>query len=481
MRSRLVREGSVGLLILLGLGVFGVIFLWLNRINAAGRTYSFIVEFKDAGGMQKGAVVQYRGVKVGNISEIKAGVNGVEVELDINKPDLVIPRDVKIEANQSGLISESIVEITPERIISRENVDAGPQDKGCDPTIIVCEGSRLKGEIGISVDELIRYSSRLSEVYSRPDVYENVNQALKNTSLAAAQVAQLTRDVSSLTKATQQQLKTFASSAETVATAANRVSISTDQTINQFGDTAEQLNATARQFGNTAEKFSGTATEISSTANRANRLLTNIDNLVTTNRSSLVSALNDITATSSQLRTTLNSLSPSINRFTKGQLLENLETLSANAAEASTNLRDITKTLNDPNNLLVLQQTLDSARVTFENTQKITSDLDDLTGDPKFRQNLRELINGLSGLLSSTQQMEQQVKFAATLDKVKANLDNSKIQTSTPVRKQPFRFSSSSQTFKNQPKINQSKNLSPKSSSQEELLKQLREYQKKRN
>lgn len=480
MRSRLLREGSVGLLILLGLGVFGIIFLWLNRISAAGRTYSFIVDFKDAGGMQKGAVVQYRGVKVGNIAEIKAGVNGVEVELDINKPDLIIPRDVKIEANQSGLISESIIEITPERIVSRSNVDAGPQDKGCDPTIIVCDGSRLKGEIGISVDQLIRYSSRLSEVYSRPDVYENVNQALKNTSLAAAQVAQLTRDVSSLTKTTQQELKTFASAANQVATAANRVSTSTDRTINQFGNTANQLNATAREFSTTARQFRGTADQIGSTANNANKLLNNIDNLVTTNRSSLVTALNDITATSSQLRTTLNGLSPSINRFTKGQLLENLETLSANAAEASTNLRDITKTLNDPNNLLVLQQTLDSARVTFENTQKITSDLDELTGNPEFRQNLEQLVNGLSGLVSSTEQVEQQVKFAATLDSVKASIDKPQISRSKPIRKQPFRFKSSSQTLKNQARIKQTKNLQQNSSSQEELLKQLREYQKTR-
>ncbi|MEA5598753.1 MlaD family protein [Rivularia sp. UHCC 0363] len=473
MRSRLVREGSVGLLILFGLGVFGLIFLWLNRISAAGRTYSFIVEFKDAGGMQKGAVVQYRGVKVGNIAEIKASANSVDVKLDINKTDLIIPRDVKIEANQSGLISESIIEITPQRTITRSNVDGGPLDKNCDPTIIICNGSRVKGEIGISVDELIRYSSRLSEVYSRPDVYNNVNQALKNTSLAAAQVAQLTRDVSSLTKATQQELKTFSSAANQVATAATRVSTSTDRTINQFGTTASQLNATAKQFSGTAEKFSGTANEISSTANQASRLLSNIDNLVTTNRSSLVGALNDITATSSQLRTTLGSLSPSINKFTQGELLQNLETLSANAAEASTNLRDITKTLNDPNNLLVLQQTLDSARVTFENTQKITSDLDELTGDPKFRQNLRELVNGLSGLVSSTEQIEQQVKFAATLDSAKASLN-----PPSPTRKQPFRFESSSANVKSDAKIKQTKPQS--NSSQEELLKQLREYQKNR-
>lgn len=487
MRSRLVREGSVGLLILLGLGVFGLIFLWLNRISAAGSSYSFIVEFKDAGGMQKGAVVQYRGVKVGNIAAIRPGANSVEVELDINKSDLIIPRDVKIEANQSGLISQSIIEITPERVISRSNVNAGPMDEGCNPSIIVCEDSRLRGEIGISVDQLIRYSSRLSEVYSRPDIYNNVNQTLKNTSVAAAELAKLTRDVSSLTKATQEQLKTFSSAASTVATAANRVSVSTDQTINQFSGTADELNATVKQFSGTAKEFSGTAKEISATANQANRLITNIDSLITTNRSSLVSALNDITATSSQLRTTLNSLSPSINKLTRGEILQNLETLSANAAEASTNLKDVTKTLNDPNNILVLQQTLDSARVTFENTQKITSDLDDLTGDPKFRENLRLLINGLSGLVSSTEQMEQQVRFAATLDSVKTNLNKqpqtrlSNPITKPTIRKQPFRFNSSSNTLQTPPRIKQTKTLQQDSASQEELLKQLREYQKTRD
>ena len=107
--------------------------------------------------------------------------------------------------------------------------------------------------------------------------------------------------------------------------------------------------------------------------------------------------------------------------MTQGELIKNFETLSANAALASANLRDATKTLTDPKNAVVLQQTLDSARVTFENTQKITSDLDELTGDPKFRTNLRQLVNGLSSLVSSTQQIEQQVQVAQTLDMMKRN------------------------------------------------------------
>ena len=53
---------------------------------------------------------------------------------------------------------------------------------------------------------------------------------------------------------------------------------------------------------------------------------------------------------------------------------------------------------------------------TFQNAQKITSDLDDLTGDPSFRNNLRNLVNGLSGLVSSTQQLEQQVEVAQFLE-----------------------------------------------------------------
>ncbi len=155
------------------------------------------------------------------------------------------------------------------------------------------------------------------------------------------------------------------------------------------------------------------------TTRQVDRLITNLDSLVTTNRTSLTTALNNITETSEQLRVTVSNLTPTLNRFNQGKLIQNLETLSANAAQASANLRDVSSALNNPTNLLVLQQTLDSARVTFQNTQKITSDLDELTGDPALRDNLRQLINGLSGLVSSTQQLQQQVPVAQTLDSLK--------------------------------------------------------------
>ena len=399
MRSRTVREGSVGLLLLVGLGLFVGLFLWLRGISVGKRSYKALVEFANAGGMQNGAVVRYRGVKVGKISAIRPGPNGVEVEMEISPADLIIPSDVLVEANQSGLISEVSIDITPQKQLPVGLNVANPLEQNCDRTVIICDGSRLQGQIGISVDQLFRSTNRLASIYGDPRLYESFNSAAKNASSAAVGVTQLTRDLSGLSKATKQQLGNFSDTAASVKQAANQLTISTNKTVNQFGATADQIRLTAAQ---------------------ANRLVTNLDNLLTTNRGSLVTTLNNLSQTSSQIRDTVNSLTPTLNRVTQGKLVQNLETLSENAAELTTNLRNATKTLNNPSNLLVLQQTLDAARVTFQNAQKITSDLDELTGDPKLRENLRRLINGLSGLVSSTQQLQQQVQVAQTLDSVKA-------------------------------------------------------------
>ncbi|QFS47831.1 mlaD, phospholipid/cholesterol/gamma-HCH transport system substrate-binding protein [Nostoc sphaeroides CCNUC1] len=455
----------MGLLLLLGLGVFGLLFLWLNRFTPSGRSYKVIVEFANAGGMQKGASVRYRGVKVGTISQVRPGPNAVDVEIEIGQTDLLLPRNVVVEANQSGLISESIIDITPKATLPTGVIIAKPLDKNCDQSLIICNGSRLKGQVGISVDELIRSSSELASAYSNPQFYRNVNRVLETTTSAATSFTGLSQDLQGLTKNLRQQLNTFSATANSVQRATNQLSASSTQTVNQFGATATQ----------------------------ANRLLNNLDNLLTTNRSSLVGALNNITETSNQLRVTVSSLSPAVNRFTQGQLINNLETLSANAAQASANLRDASKTLNDPKNAVLLQQTLDSARVTFENSQKITSDLDELTGDPTFRQNLRQLVNGLSSLVSSTQQMQQQVQVATTLDSVKTAVSKPKNLIPTPAPTQeamsndkslpvyvinppPANFVSSD--INPEPTSTPSPSIS--NSSQEDLLKQLREYGKQR-
>jgi len=74
--------------------------------------------------------------------------------MEITPADVIIPRDVLVEANQSGLISEVSIDITPQKPLPSGVVVAKPLEEDCDRTLIICNGSRLQGQIGISVQEL---------------------------------------------------------------------------------------------------------------------------------------------------------------------------------------------------------------------------------------------------------------------------------------------------------------------------------------
>ena len=452
--ARMMREGSVGLLLLVGLGAFGTILLWLNRITPGETSYRAIIEFANAGGMQKGSVVRFRGVKVGTITKVQPGTNAIDVEIQINSPDLIIPSNSLIEANQSGLISENIIEITPKGYLPGK-LSAKPLDKDCNSSLIICNGSRLRGTIGISVDELMRQSTIFAAQYSNEKFYKNVNRTLETSANAAANIADLSKDLQDLSKTFKGQISVFSGTASTLQRSTAQLTTTATKTADQLGTTAKDFSITAKQ---------------------ANRLLTNLDNLITTNRSSLVGTLNSMTETSNQLRQTVTSLSPAINRLTQGQLLTNLETLSANAAEASVNLKDASKTLNDPKNIVLLQQTLDSARATFENTQKITADLDELTGDPKFRQNMLRLVNGLSKLVSSSKDIQEKTKVAVTLDGLKADANQSKVVITAPVPQEQTLVINPAPKVPEKVEETPPPITEPSNLSQEQLLQQLRDY-----
>ncbi|GAP96050.1 MlaD family protein [Leptolyngbya sp. NIES-2104] len=369
MRSRTVREGSVGLMILAGVGLFGALVLWIKGLNPANRSFTVFADFAAINGVQTGSPVRYRGVTVGRISNIVPGPNGVEVRLEIARADLVIPRDSELSVNQTGLLGETVLDITPRKEIAESAAVGRPLDRDCNRDLILCENSRIRGVLGISTDELIRATIRFADTYSSPQFTGNINTLTKNSSEAAAEIAQLSREVSSLVRSARTEVRTFSATARSI------------------GDTADQATLTIAQ----------------------------VNDLITANRSTLVSTLDNLSATSSDIRTTVSRLSPLLSQVEGSKLISNLETLSANAAQTSANLRDVSVTLNNPATVTMLQQTLDSARVTFENTQKITADLDELTGDPQLRDNLRRLINGLSGLVSSTQQLQQQSQISQIL------------------------------------------------------------------
>ncbi|MGD1854451.1 MAG: MlaD family protein [Leptolyngbyaceae cyanobacterium] len=397
MRARTIREGSVGLLILAGVALFGGIAMWLRGFGYGQRSYRLLVDFESASGIQEGSSVSYRGVPVGQIADISPGSNTVTVRIEINKGELRIPADSAIKTTQSGLIGETTIAIQPPPAssVSDESIP-GPIDKNCDSSLILCNGDRLDGIVGVNYEDLLESSQQISEALSEaladPQTLENVREILANTRDISGNVVGLTDEVTLMARDLRTEVRPLSASAR--------------QTLVSVSGAAEQLEATTTR-----------------TSEQLDVALDQVNALLASNQDSITVTLDNIQASTGQLRLALDTLSPVVQ---EGTLVNDIELLATNAAVASQDLRDISSTLNSAENLVLLQQTIESARDVFQSAQKIMADVDTITGDPALRGNVRDLLNGLSDLVSSTGTLETQTELAGQLSvqQLTAELDN---------------------------------------------------------
>lgn len=376
MRTRAVREGTVGLLVIFGLGLVTSLIFWVRGFNFGGRSYTLKVELADALGLSIGSPAKFRGVKVGHITQMQPQANRVVVEVEITSSTILIPRQTKVETSQSGFVGQAALEFRPTAVefSDASAEDLSPFEPDCDPRMILCQGDRLTGDSGNNLEELIRATMQIATQLGGTDLKATLNN-----------LSQASKDISQLSKDTKVALKDVSRAARSV----TQLSLDTRKQLRQFGVAAESVTAAAQQF----DQLGG-----------------EVNTLVKGNKGTLVTSLQNLQETSQELKVVVTRLSPLLSRVEQGKLLDNLETLAANGAQASETLKLLTTDVNNPATVTELRQTLQSARETLDNASQITSDLKDITGNEEVRQNLIRLINGLGKLLSSSQDLEQQMQ-----------------------------------------------------------------------
>ncbi|NJL45477.1 MAG: MCE family protein [Leptolyngbyaceae cyanobacterium SM2_3_12] len=370
MRARAIREGSVGLLILIAVGLFGGLVLWLRGLNPRQSNYRATFVFENTLGMQEGGRCSLSGGAGGASSGHYPFGERVMVAVDIASADLRIPSDALIQANQSGLIGETTIDITPVEPLLASGIALSPVGPDCNSEIIICNGDQLRGEVGASFESLIRSAEELASAFADPEIVNDLKTTLKTATVLTENFNELTQELTTLSQQVQAEVDPFVTSA----------------------------NRATANIADAAAQFEVTGSEVNS--------------LIANNRSSIVSTLENLNRSSADLEIITATLAPAIQ---DSDLIQNLDQLSANATLAIADIQAITSTVNTPENLVILQQTLDSARIVFQSAQKVLADVDDLTGDPVLRQNIRNLINGLTTLLSLTNQLEQDSRLAETL------------------------------------------------------------------
>ncbi|MBC7881107.1 MAG: MCE family protein [Anaerolineae bacterium] len=353
MTIRGAREGLVGLLILVGIGIFIGLFIWISG-GLRQSDYRFTISLADANGLNIGAPVRLRGVRIGQITKTLPKIANVETEVVIDRTDVVIPKNSRFIVSQSGLIGETFIEIFPPSNASvPENGDLKTLEAACkdNPTgqSLVCPGSLVVGYSPTRFQELVR---SLDELSNRLD--EKFFNELQRT------------------------LVKFGKTADDVGFLARKVAV-----------TADTLTATVKGAGDEVDS-------IGSAARSLQKTVTDLDVVIAEDRGAVKDALNNVAATSKNFKKVSEELQVSINQ-------DSIKKIVANTDATVTNLQTLTKSFSDPGTISSLRETLDSARDTLANVRKITTDLDELTGDPKFRTNLRKLIDGLGGLVSNNE------------------------------------------------------------------------------
>ncbi len=109
---------KVGILAISAIIILLFTVLWVKG-KAISNAERITVSFKDVNGMRPGSGVQMMGVRIGQVEEIKPKINSsdsyVDVKFVITEQNIEIPKASEISIQQSGIIGEQFLEITPPR------------------------------------------------------------------------------------------------------------------------------------------------------------------------------------------------------------------------------------------------------------------------------------------------------------------------------------------------------------------------------
>eukprot|EP00210_Caulerpa_lentillifera_P007115 g6807.t1 len=204
MGRRSFWEGGVGAFLVIGAGICVWLVTWVKGTQLRqGKPYTVTFTFPQASGITVGTPVRIRGVRIGGAIQVKPKLEAVEVKVEVHDHSVVIPKNSIIEANQSGLISEPFIDITPQVPIPQNQY--GPLDMDCaEEGLVACNGSTLKGEQGVCLDDLVYMCTKLARQFDQQGVdgffkaAESVSAALDTAQPLIDRSSQLVEELTPL-------------------------------------------------------------------------------------------------------------------------------------------------------------------------------------------------------------------------------------------------------------------------------------------
>ncbi|KAI3950127.1 hypothetical protein MKW98_008572 [Papaver atlanticum] len=200
-----VWEGGVGLFVVSGAVLLALSLAWLRgfQMRSRFRKYQAVLQFTEACGISTGTAVRIRGVTVGSVIRLNPSLKSIDAVIEVEDDKIFIPRNSLIEVNQSGLLMETMIDITPKDPLPTPSM--GPLDTECAKEgLIVCDKETIKGCKGVSLDELVGIFTRLGRdmevigVHKTFDLAERVASVIEEAKPLLAKIEAMAEDLEPL-------------------------------------------------------------------------------------------------------------------------------------------------------------------------------------------------------------------------------------------------------------------------------------------
>nr|YP_009019696.1 hypothetical protein [Gracilaria salicornia]AHH24664.1 hypothetical protein [Gracilaria salicornia]UAD87562.1 hypothetical protein [Gracilaria salicornia] len=123
-----------------------------------------------------------RGIKIGYVHKIQVKYNYVLIKVNINSSSILIPKNSLVETTQTGLLNDTVIDITPLQNISSKDIEnSNVFTKSCVKSLFLCNYDYIKGERGLNYDDLVRAATRISQRFDDPILFNLVSIFLYNT------------------------------------------------------------------------------------------------------------------------------------------------------------------------------------------------------------------------------------------------------------------------------------------------------------
>ncbi len=404
---------KVGLLTLVSIAVLLSVLLWLSgRSLSGGKEYTVV--FPDVDGLKESAPVHFMGIRVGFVDSVdpRQTDDGYDVTVvfhieheDMTDPDEDIPQGSRLTIQQSGLIGEKFLEITP------------PMPQRC----------RLTGSVALATGDPVRVDfadgpvnvGTVLGVSKLPTALTSSNPNTAKTKKERFATYRITRPgvtlpidaACAVSNDTPNQLMfTYPGEPPMAPNASGHFTIEPPMRFKDFLDvqmeTAEALRDTNLKISqlltdDTMKAITQTVANTETLTERATVLVDSANALV-------VSAKQDVhqlVTTVDRLSVSLSSVSNNVNALiADGTLQDDLKATVGSIRKASHSLETL---VGDP----ALKQTVHLSRDTLDETRAVMQQLRITTEDPQFQQNLQQSM----GLLKDSLQ-ELKLILAAVND-----------------------------------------------------------------